>query len=152
MCPGVYLLDGRRLRRAAAGSCRLPRNPAGAAVPVPRAPHRAAQSPQPEAAHLPDAGRRDRAGPALPNWTYRRLPPEPESPSLAGLMVSDARVARQLPRLVHPMRYAMFLLMDDAYRCPVKELHVVVSQRGNLLLATVRSRIIDQHVGCIDRP
>ena len=89
-------------------------------------------------------------GHAVRNWIYKRLPAEPESASIAGCLVADACVAWQMPQFIYATRTVTFGLMRDAYRCPVTELHLVMSQRAEALLLSIRSRTTEHFPDCVE--
>jgi anti-anti-sigma regulatory factor len=83
--------------------------------------------------------------PEVVDWVDRRLPPEPESTSVAGCLIADACAAWRLPHMIHPARQVMFELVQAAYRCPPETLHVIASLREPQLVLSVRSRIPGPH-------
>ena len=84
-------------------------------------------------------------GPAVATWRRARFPAEPESTSLAGCLIADACADWRLPELIHPTRAVMFNLVHDAFVCSPNELRVIVSQRRNGLVLSVRSHIPAGH-------
>jgi hypothetical protein len=86
-----------------------------------------------------------RGGPVVGSWRRQRLPVAPESTSLAGCLVADACIDWNLPDLIHPARAVMFDLVRAAYVCSPVELRVIVAQRLNGLLLSVRSHVLAGH-------
>jgi anti-anti-sigma regulatory factor len=83
--------------------------------------------------------------PAVAAWRRERFPVAPESTSLAGCLVADACADWNLPDLIHPARSVMFELVHAAYVCSPEELRVIVSQRSDGLLLSVRSHVPAGH-------
>jgi hypothetical protein len=80
----------------------------------------------------------------LSDRLVRRLQPEPESPSLARDLVTDACLAWALPLLLHPGRLVMSELVTNAVEHARTEMTVVVSRRGaglHLSVADENSRL-----------
>jgi anti-sigma regulatory factor (Ser/Thr protein kinase) len=72
----------------------------------------------------------------------RTLPAEPESPSMARDLVTDACLAWGLPELLHPGRLIMSELVTNAVEHAGTEMTVVVTRRGAGLHLAVSDEVV----------